>query len=208
MNQKFKYPITTFTDLLGKFRLYDLVAKLTAGKKGKEFLTRIISLAELNGDEKILDVGCGTGTLACEIARKYSGVSISGIDISENLINGARHKGKDGNYNIDFRIGSALELPYGENTFDAVFTTIMFHQLDVNEKRRAVQEIYRVLKINGRYVSVEFGPKAETKLRKILAKGEWSLYPSHLQEAGFEITFEELAKALWGKKVFYRVAKK
>jgi len=208
MNLKFKYPITTFTDLLGKFRLYDLLSKFTAGKSGKEFLIRIIDLAELKGDEKILDVGCGTGTLACEIARKYSGVSISGIDISENLINVARRKVKRYRYNIDFRIGSALELPYEESTFNVVFTTIMFHQLDVNEKRRVVQEIYRILKGNGRYVSAEFGPKADTQLRRILAKGEWSLYPSHLQEAGFEITFEELAKALWGKQVFYRMATK
>jgi ubiquinone/menaquinone biosynthesis C-methylase UbiE len=208
MNQKFKYPITTFTDLLGKFKLYDLIGKLTAGRRGKEFLTRIINLAELNGDEKILDVGCGTGTLACEITRKYNGVLISGIDISEYLIKVARRKTKRYCYNVDYRIGSALELPYEENTFNVVFTTIMFHQLDVNEKWRAVQEIYRILKSKGRYVSAEFGPKAETKLRRMLAKGEWSLYPSHLHEAGFEITFEELAKAMRGKKVFYRVAKK
>jgi len=208
MEKKFKHRITIFTDILGKLRLYDLLGKLTAGKKGKELIERVIDLAELSGTEKILDVGCGTGTLACEIAKKYKDTSISGIDISENLINLAKRKASKNGYNIDFRVGSALKLPYEDNTFDVVLTTIVFHQMDINEKRKAVQEIYRVLKTNGIYVSAEFGPKAETKFQRMLAKGEWSLYPSHLKEAGFEITYEELAKAMWGKKVFYRMAEK
>ena len=207
MNKKFKYHITRFTDLLGKLRFYDLLVKLTAGEKGKAFLERIIKLAELNGNEKILDVGCGTGILACEIAEKYKDISISGIDISENLINLAKRKTSKNDYNIDFRVGSVLELPYKQNIFDVVFTSIMFHQLDVGEKRKAVQEIYRVLKSNGRYIAAEFGPKAKTKFQRMMAKGEWALYPSHLKEAGFQVIYEDLGEAMWGKKIFYRVAK-
>ena len=208
MNKKFKYHVTSFTDLLGKLRFYDLLVKLTAGKKGKEFLERIIKLAELNGNEKILDVGCGTGILACEIAKKYKDVSISGIDISENLIILAKRKVNENGYNIDFRVGSALELLYKQNTFDVVLTSIMFHQLDVGEKRKAVEEIYRVLKSSGRYVAAEFGPEARTKFQSVMAKGDWTLYPSHLKEAGFKIIYENLAEAMWGKKIFYRVFEK
>jgi len=142
MNKKYKYRITRFTDLLGKLRLYDPLVKSTAGKKSNEFLERIVELAKLNRSEKILDVGCGTGTLACEITKKYKDISISGIDISENLINLAKRKASKSGHNIDFRVGSTLELPYENNTFDVVFTSIVFHQLDVEEKRKAVQEIY------------------------------------------------------------------
>jgi ubiquinone/menaquinone biosynthesis C-methylase UbiE len=207
MNRKFKYHITSFTDLLGKLRLYDLLAKWTTCGKGKAFLNRIIRLTELNGNEKILDVGCGTGILACEIAKKFKDVSIFGIDISENLINLANRKINENGYNIDFRVGSVLELPYKQNTFDVVLTSIMFHQLDVGEKRKAVDEIYRVLKPDGRYVAAEFGPEAKTRFQKLMAKGQWTLYPSHLREAGFKIIYEDLVEAMWGKKVFYRVAK-
>jgi hypothetical protein len=41
-----------------------------------------------------------------------------------------------------------------------------------------------------------------------LAKGEWTLYPSHLRDAGFSIKYEELVKAMWEKQVFYRIAEK
>ncbi len=207
MNIKFKYHITRFTDLLGKLRFYDLLAKWTAGEKGKTFLERIVELAELNGNEKILDVGCGTGILACKIAKEYNNVLLYGIDISENLINLAKRKVSKNGYNIDFRVGSVLELPYKKNTFDVVLTSIMFHQLDIGEKQKAVEEIYRVLKYNGRYVAAEFGPQAKTKFQRLMAKGDWTLYPSHLKEAGFKIIYEDLAEAMWGKKVFYRVAK-
>ena len=129
--------------------------------------------------------------MTCEIAKKYKDVSISGIDISENLIYLAKRKANKNGYNIDFSGGSVLELPYEDNTFDVVFTSIVFHQLDIEEKRKAVDEIYRVLKPKGRYVSAEFGPKAKSSFQRMLAKGEWTLYTSHLKKAGFEITYED-----------------
>jgi SAM-dependent methyltransferase len=84
----------------------------------------------------------------------------------------------------------------------------MYHHLDLAEKRQAVAEVARVLKPGGRYVSAEFGPRAKNTLQRHLAKGEYTLYPSHLTEAGLAITLEELGVFAWGKKVFYRVAVK
>jgi len=87
-------------------------------------------------------------------------------------------------------------------------TSIMSHQLDLTQKRRAVEELYRILKPGGRYVSGEFGPKADTRLKRRMAKGEWTLYPYHLLDVGFKITRVQLARAMWGKRVVYRVAQK
>lgn len=84
----------------------------------------------------------------------------------------------------------------------------MFHHLDLAEKRQAVAEIARVLKAGGRYVSAEFGPRACNPLRRRLAKGEYTLYPSHLVESGLTIQHEELSSFVWGLKVYYRVAVK
>jgi ubiquinone/menaquinone biosynthesis C-methylase UbiE len=89
-----------------------------------------------------------------------------------------------------------------------VITNIMYHHLDMVEKQQAVLEIARVLKIGGRYVSAEFGPRARNALQRRLAKGEYTLYPTHFIEAGLEITLEELKPFAWGKKLFYRVAVK
>ena len=84
----------------------------------------------------------------------------------------------------------------------------MYHHLDMEEKQQAVAEIARVLIRGGRYVSAEFGPRARTRLQRRLAKGEYTLYPSHLTGAGFEIIHEELGILAYTKKVIYRVAVK
>jgi ubiquinone/menaquinone biosynthesis C-methylase UbiE len=204
----FTYRITQFTDLLGKLNLYDLLFEVTASKRHQAFLDRIIELAKLNENGTLLDVGCGTGTLLCEIAKRYHNIDIIGIDVSQNLLDVAKQKIQQHGDQIELKIASVLELPYPDNTFNVVVTSIMFHQLDIEEKSKAVQEIYRVLKTGGRYVSAEFGPKASNPIRKWLAKGEWTLYPSHLRDAGFSISHEQLARAMWRKQVFYRVAEK
>ena len=87
-----------------------------------------------------------------------------------------------------------------------VFTNIMFHHLDLAEKQKAVAEIARVLKAGGRYVSAEFGPHARNPLERRLAKGEYTLYPSHLADAGLSIRREELSRIFWGLQVYYRLA--
>jgi ubiquinone/menaquinone biosynthesis C-methylase UbiE len=136
----------------------------------------------------------------------------------------ARRDAKTHGLAVDFRVGSITDLPYPNAFFDVVITNIMYHHLDLAEKRQAVAEIARVLrgpepvctehsrrvegKPGGRYVSAEFGPRADNALRRHLAKGEYTLYPSHLTEAGLTIIHEELGVFAWGKKVSYRVAVK
>jgi 2-polyprenyl-3-methyl-5-hydroxy-6-metoxy-1,4-benzoquinol methylase len=75
----------------------------------KEYLT--------NTEMKILDVGCGTGRHAINLATKgYK--NITGIDLSPNLISAAKKVAKEKNVQVDFRVGDARELPF-ENEFDA-----------------------------------------------------------------------------------------
>jgi SAM-dependent methyltransferase len=89
-----------------------------------------------------------------------------------------------------------------------VLTNIMFHHLDPAEKWQAVAEIARVLRAGGRYVSAEFGSRARNPVERHLAKGEYTLYASHLAEAGLSIRHEELRPFAWGLEVTYWVAVK
>jgi len=124
------------------------------------------------------------------------------------MVAAARRGAQQQDLDVDFRVGSIMDLPYPDVFFDVVLTSIMFHHLDLAEKRRAVAQVARVLKPGGRYVSAEFGPHARNVLERRLAKGEFTLYPSHLRAAGLIITHEELSPFPWGLQVFHRVAVK
>jgi ubiquinone/menaquinone biosynthesis C-methylase UbiE len=202
----YRHRFTDFTDAL--IPVYNWGFEVLAGREHEAFREHVLKLAALEGDERLLDAGCGTGMMALRIAARYPGCTVHGIDISPKMIAAARRDAEKQGLVIDFRVGSITDLPYPDATFDVVTTNIMYHHLDLGEKRQAVVEIARVLKPSGRYVSSEFGPRARTALQRRLAKGEYTLYPSHLTEAGFLITHEELGGFAWGKKVFHRVAVK
>jgi ubiquinone/menaquinone biosynthesis C-methylase UbiE len=177
-----------------------------AGRQHEAFRQHVLELADLEGGEWLLDAGCGTGMMALRIAARYPGCAVHGIDLSPKMIAAARRDTEEQGLKVDFRVGSITDLPYPGNSFGVVITNIMYHHLDLAEKRQAVTQIARVLKPGGRYVSAEFGPRARNALQRHLAKGEYTLYPSHLTEAGLAIIHEELSVFAWGQKVFYRVA--
>jgi ubiquinone/menaquinone biosynthesis C-methylase UbiE len=202
----YRHRFTALTDAL--IPVYNSLFKVLGGRKHGAFRQHVVGLAGLRGDERLLDAGCGTGLMALRIAARYPDCTVHGVDLSPGMIDVARKDAAKRGLAVDFRVGSITDLPYPDASFDVVVTNIMYHHLDLAEKRQAVSEIARVLKPGGRYVSAEFGPRARNALERRLAKGEYTLYPSHLTEAGFTITHDELSLFAWGKQVFYRVTVK
>ena len=69
----------------------------------------------------ILDVGAGTGNVSIEAARRFGDSHIIGVDIDEEPLELARHKAAELSLNnVKFESGNALDLPHGDNSFDAV----------------------------------------------------------------------------------------
>jgi ubiquinone/menaquinone biosynthesis C-methylase UbiE len=202
----YRHRFTDFTDAL--IPVYNWGFEVLAGRQHEAFRRHVLELAALADGECLLDAGCGTGMMALRIAARYPGCTVHGIDISPKMIAVARRDAEEQGLAVDFRVGSITDLPYPGDSFDVVITNIMYHHLDLAEKRQAVAEVARVLKPGGRYVSAEFGPRARNALQHHLAKGEYTLYPSHLAKAGLVVAHEELGVFAWGKKVFYRVAVK
>lgn len=188
--------------------MYNWGFSVPGGRKHDAFRLRVIELAELRGDEDILDAGCGTGLTTLRITQQFPGCQVYGIDLSPKMIEAARNDAAQRGLDVDLRVSSITELPYPDGSFDVVLTNIMFHHLDLAEKRQAVAEIVRVLRPGGRYVSAEFGPRVSNPLERRLAKGEYTLYPSHLAEAALTLCREELGSFVWGLQVYYRVAVK
>jgi SAM-dependent methyltransferase len=209
----YRHRFTDFTDVLVSpynlgFPIYNWGFKVLGGHKHETFRQHIIELADLQGSEHVLDVGCGTGLTTLRVAEQNPDCIVYGTDISPKMIEAAQKDAAARGLSVDLRVGSITDLPYPEASFDVIFTNIMYHHLDLSEKRQAVGEIARVLKPGGRYVSAEFGPRARNSLERRLSKGEYTLYPSHLTEAGFIIKHESLEPFIWGLQVYYRVAVK
>jgi ubiquinone/menaquinone biosynthesis C-methylase UbiE len=202
----YRHRFTGFTDSL--IPVYDRVFRVLMGRAHDAFRDRVLELAAPKNGEWLLDVGCGTGLTALRIAERHPGCIVHGIDISSKMIAVAQRSAEEKSLAVDYRVGSVTALPYPDSVFDVVITNIMFHHLDLEEKRRAVGEVARVLVPGGRYISAEFGPRASNALQRRLAKGEYTLYPAHLMEAGLMIVRDEVGAFALGRKVCYRVAVK
>jgi ubiquinone/menaquinone biosynthesis C-methylase UbiE len=139
--------------LNGFSRYYDLV---TPAERSR-FRRKQIELSGIRTGEKVLDVGCGTGSLAilAKIAMGESGEA-AGIDVAADMISTARRKAERAGLNIDFRVASVDNLPYPDESFDVVTSTMMFHHLPVHVKEKGLKEIHRVLKAQGRFFLCDF----------------------------------------------------
>jgi ubiquinone/menaquinone biosynthesis C-methylase UbiE len=136
---------------------YDLRLWLhTRGREAK-FRRRLVDLAAIREGESVLDVGCGTGSLAIAAAKVVgpSG-SVVGIDPSpEFIVRAAKKAGRAAN--LRFLNGTAQSLLFDDATFDAVTTTFVLHQLPPDAIHKAAAEMVRVLKPGGRLLIVDIG---------------------------------------------------
>jgi ubiquinone/menaquinone biosynthesis C-methylase UbiE len=123
---------------------------------------KAIDLARLQPGEQALDVGCGTGALAMAVAQRVGRTGrVVGIDPSAQQIARARAKAARRHNPIEFQIAVIEQLPFPDQTFDVVFSTLMMHHLPAPLKRQGLAEIARVLKPGGRLVIGDFVRKQD-----------------------------------------------
>lgn len=138
---------------------YDvLVGVLTLGHESR--LREItLDLVTLLPGEKVLDVGCGTGSLAIA-ARRRVGPSgaVTGIDPALEMIARARKKAARAAADVRFDTAVIESLPFGNSEFDVVLSSLMIHHLPKRIRPAAFAEVHRVLKPSGRFLAVDFKP--------------------------------------------------
>ena len=135
--------------------VYDLMnTTMTAGMHHR-WRERAVDRAELRPGDHALDVCCGTGDLALEVARRVGpGGAVVGCDFSEPMLDLARRKAAAGRTaQVRFEWADALELPYPDQAFDAV--TVGFGVRNLADLGRGLAELIRVLTPGGRLVILE-----------------------------------------------------
>ena len=105
------------------------------------------------GNEKILDVACGTGVLEELIIKERPSQSMTGVDISENMLHVAKRKLAAYPGVAFFRAG-ATDLPFADDTFDLVVCANSFHYFDAPVL--SLQQMKRVLKRGGRLIILDW----------------------------------------------------
>src|SRR5256714_3566772 len=99
--------------------------------------------------EKIIELGCGPGFYSCGLAERFPEISVLGVDRSPSQLSWAREKGNAlGLNNCRFQSDNVLELSHPDATFDVLIASRLFTVLP--NRRRAVAEMFRVLRPGGR----------------------------------------------------------
>lgn len=137
-------------------RAYDWLARTITLGGEQRFRRRTVDLAELKSGDAVLDVGCGTGTLLIEAAKRIgpSGL-LHGVDRSPEMLAHAARKAGAEHIRANFREASSDRLPFAEASFDVVFCTLMLHHLPAPMQVATVAEMRRVLRPGGRIVIVD-----------------------------------------------------
>src|SRR5258708_17308640 len=137
---------------------YDLLLHIIWRGSERIYREKTVELAGIRTGESVLDVGCGTGTLAFAAKRRVGPAGrVFGLDASREMISRARKKAAIAGAEINFQMASAEVLPFSDATFDAVLSTTVLHCLPDRTRDLCIREMVRVLKPNGRLLLIDFG---------------------------------------------------
>jgi ubiquinone/menaquinone biosynthesis C-methylase UbiE len=197
-------PMVTEGRIIQWAHQYDAFVRLLTFGREKQFREETLRQAAIPANAAVLDVGCGTGTLALMVKRQTGGQGkVFGIDASPEMIQVAQDKASWQKLDVNFQQGVIEALPFEDTRFDIVLSTLMFHHLPDNLKNRGLAEIYRVLKPGGRLLIVDM-QRPVNFLQRIgiavmlhggLAQGIQDV-ESMMQEAGY--TNIQFSAGRWG----------
>ena len=134
--------------------LYDPILKLLGGDKARKAL---LEQAEIRPSQRVLDIGCGTGSLVVLLKRLHPAAEVVGLDTDPKALARAREKTRRAVVSALFDQGFSDALPYPEACFDRVLSSFMLHHLEPDAKRRTLEEARRVLKPGGSLHVLDFG---------------------------------------------------
>ncbi len=161
----------------------------------EDMLRNRLSLeADILPGMRVLDLGCGTGTLAILIKQGHVFAHVYGLDADPQVLAIARSKADQAQAEITFQQGLAYQLPFSSAWFDRILTSLVFHHLSTQQKQQALNEVFRVLKPGGKLTLLDIGVPYGSYARlvsQVVRRTEQAeanvrgLLPGMIQQAGF-----------------------
>ena len=192
---------------------YDLVTRLSGFSRVH---ARLIGQAEISGDHRVLEIGCGTGNLTIRAKRAHPSIEMIGSDPDLLALRRAQRRAARMS-GIRFERGYAQRLPYSDGEFDRVLSSMMLHHLDSDAKTAAAAEVFRVLRPGGRLHVVDMGGNmtahdglsARLTLRSPLAVGNLGdAIPRVLRSVGFDCAeVDTHVQRFVGRLTYYRATR-
>ena len=163
-------------------RFYDPVVRLTTRERSVKHA--LIENARVPQGATVVDLGCGTGTLTVWLKQQNPGARVIGLDADPAILEFARAKADVAGVDIEFIESNASDLPFAAGTVDRIVSSLFFHHLKPDMKKRVLSESFRVLADGGELHISDWG-KPQNILMRIL------FYPVQLLD-GFSNTRENI----------------
>ncbi|GIX54525.1 class I SAM-dependent methyltransferase [Sphaerotilus sulfidivorans] len=135
--------------------LYDRVVALTT--RERSFKRALLDQAAIEHGHQVLDVGCGSGTLVIAAQRRQPGAQLSALDADRAVLAIAARKARHAGAEIVFDLGRSSALPYADERFDRVVSSLFFHHLSWGDKLLTAREMHRVLRPGGELHVADWG---------------------------------------------------
>ncbi|MCP5129936.1 MAG: methyltransferase domain-containing protein [Pseudomonadales bacterium] len=123
---------------------YDSIVAATT--RERTFKHALIRQTSVGAGERVLDLACGTGTLAVWLKQAVPTALVTGVDGDQAILSIARNKARSANVTVQFDHALSDNLPYPDAYFDRIVSSLFFHHLNWEAKERTAFELFRILK--------------------------------------------------------------